>query len=260
MDTRNESKPVRGIMKLVLGDCIKAMKNLPDNSVDLVLTDPPYGTTKCKWDSVIPFEPMWEQLKRITKDNGAIVLTASQPFTSVLISSNLKMFKYCWVWNKVRAVGAHVAKYRPLQQTEDICIFGDGKIKYFPQMVKRSKERIGGKEYGRTNIIGGVINKEKNKNKTYTHYHPKTLLEFSNASNKNRVHPTQKPVALMEYLIKTYTLENETVLDFTMGSGTTGVACVNLKRKFIGIENDENYFNVAKKRIRKAKYFSRGAQ
>lgn len=236
-------------MKLIKGDCLEEMKKLEDNSIDMCLTDPPYGTTACKWDNVIPFEPMWEELKRIVKDNGAICLFGSEPFSSALRMSNIKMFKYDWIWNKVRPVGAHVARYRPMQLTEIVSVFGESKLNYFPTMVLRDKPRRGGKEYGRTSIIGGKIKESKNKSKVYTHKNPTNLIVESNASNKGRLHPTQKPVALLEYLIKTYTLEDETVLDFTMGSGSTGVAAKNLNRKFIGIEKEEEYFNIAKGRI-----------
>ncbi len=239
-------------LELWHGDCLELMKDIPDNSVDMVLTDPPYGTTACKWDNVIPFEPMWKELKRITKDNGAICLFGSEPFSSALRMSNIKQFKYDWIWNKVKPVGAHVAKYRPMQLTEIISLFGASKLDYYPIMIPREKPRKGGKEYGRSDIIGGNINAAKNVDKIYTHKNPTNLIVQSNASNKNRFHPTQKPVALLEYLIKTYTLENQVVLDFTMGSGSTGVAANNLNRKFIGIEKDERYFNIAKDRINNA--------
>ena len=233
--------------KLILGDCLDELPKIFDKNIDLVLTDPPYGTTQCKWDSIIPFEPMWNQLKRVIKDNGCIALFGSEPFSSYLRTSNIKWFKYDWVWNKVRPVGVHVCKYRPMSKNENISIFGKGKITFYPQMIDRKKLRKGSKEYGRTNIIGGKLGNKKIK--IYTKKYPTTILEFSNASNKGRIHPTQKPVALLEYLIKTYTNENDTVLDFTMGSGSTGVACKNLNRNFIGIEKDENYYNIAKQRI-----------
>ena len=235
------------MIKLIHGDCLEEMKNIPDGSVDAVICDPPYGTTDCKWDSVIDLELMWEQLKRIVKQNGAIVISANQPFTSKLISSNYKMFKYCWVWDKKKpSTGLH-AKIMPLKVAEDIAIFGSAKIMYNPQMRKvkqrNDKERLA----SNGDAFGGkyVLRKHSNNGMMY----PKSILEISNANQTNRFHPTQKPVALMEYLIKTYTDENETVLDFTMGSGTTGVACKNLNRKFIGIELDGNYFNIAKNRI-----------
>ena len=232
---------------LHLGDCLDVMRDIPDGSVDMVLTDPPYGTTACKWDSVIPFEPMWSQLKRITKPNGAIVLTASQPFTSALVMSNVAMFKYCWVWDKVTARGHLVAKIRPMAQHEDVIVFGKGHVTYNPQMVLMDKPQKGkSMESSRTEIMGG---KTTGTSETIirTHKYPKTIQTFGNRGKS--LHPTQKPVALMEYMIRTYTNEGETVLDFTMGSGTTGVACKNLGRSFIGIEMDADYFSVASKRI-----------
>lgn len=233
---------------LIHGDCLEEMKKIPDGSVDLVLTDPPYGTTACKWDTVIPFEPMWEQLKRITKKNGAMVLFGSQPFTSALVMSNPKMFKYEWVWDKKIPSGMSFAKYQPMRQTECISVFSQNKTAYNPQMVLRDKPIKGG---GMTSSDSAMTNGYKALKKTYTHKNPTTLIQFDKI-RKNSVHPTQKPVALMEYLIKTYTNEGETVLDFTMGSGTTGVACKNLNRNFIGIELDKEYFEIAKKRIEEA--------
>ena len=236
-------------IELIQGDCLEKMKDIPTASVDMVLTDPPYNTTKCKWDSIIPLEPMWEQLRRVIKPNGAIVMTASQPFTTTLIASNMKMFKYCWVWDKHLAVGHLVAKYRPMQRNEDVVVFGDGRINYYPQMVKRDKPRNVTKKIGQGNTVHlGHIQKTEY-SKTCTHRHPTTIIDVSGAV-RGGLHPTQKPVALMEYLIKTYTNEGETVLDFTCGSGTTGVACVNLRRNFIGIELDPEYFEIAKKRIK----------
>lgn len=234
---------------LMMGDCLERMKEIPDGSVDMILADTPYGTTKCKWDSIIPLEPMWDQLKRIIKPNGAIVMTSSQPYTSVLVSSNLKGFKYCWQWDKKIPSGMGYARFRPMQQTEDICVFTKGgeKTIYNAQMVLRDKPiKGGGMSKGETTDNQNL----KALKKTYTHKNPTTLIQF-NKIRKGSLHPTQKPVALMEYLIKTYTNESETVLDFTMGSGTTGVAAKNLDRKFIGIERDDNYFNIAKERINK---------
>jgi site-specific DNA-methyltransferase (adenine-specific) len=239
-------------INLMQGDCLKRMKEIPDGSVDMILTDPPYGTTACKWDSIIPLEPMWEQLKRVVKPNGAIVMTASQPFTSVLIASNLKQYKHNWVWDKVRSVGFQVAKYRPMMRTEDVCIFvnGTGKARiYNPQMVKRDKVK---KSKCYTASDSNPLAYNDNKERVYTHKYPNNIIQVSNASQKGKTHPTQKPVALMEYLIRTYTNENETVLDFTMGSGSTGVACVNTNRNFIGIELDAGYFKIAKERINNA--------
>lgn len=227
---------------LRLGDCLEVMKSIPDCSIDAIITDPPYGTTACKWDSVIPFEPMWAELKRIIKPNGAIVLFGSQPFTSALITSNLKDYKYNWVWNKKAFSNQMMAKFQPLRITEDICIF-NSKI-YNPQdLIKINKITKQGSKV--TDNIGGGIRK-KEYLQEFTNY-PKNILEYS--KDRPSQHPTQKPVALVEYLINTYTQENETVLDFTMGSGTTGVACKNLNRNFIGIELDEGYFNIAKQRI-----------
>ena len=240
-------------IRLIHGDCLEVMKDIPDESIDAIITDPPYGTTACKWDSVIPFEPLWEQLKRVIKPNGAIVLFGSEPFSSALRMSNIKQYKYDWTWDKVTAKGHLVAKIRPMQQTEVISVFGVGKIKYKPIMTEREVARKDvDSEYSRTELVGGETTKKQSKI-VRTQRYPKTILTFSNASQKNKLHPTQKPVALMEYLIRTYTNEGETVLDFTMGSGSTGVACVNLNRNFIGIELDENYFNIAKDRIEEAK-------
>ena len=237
---------------LMKGDCLERMKEIPNGSVDMVLADPPYGTTACKWDGIIPLEPMWEQLKRIIKPNGAIVLFGSEPFSSALRMSNIKQYKYDWVWDKVTAKGHLVAKIRPMQQTENICVFGDSKINYYPIMVERDKPRKDvDVEYSRTEIMGGKTTKPQSKIVRDKKY-PKNLLTFSNASQKGKVHPTQKPVALLEYLIKTYTQEGETVLDFTCGSGSTGVAAKNTNRKFIGVELDQNYFEIAKKRIQES--------
>lgn len=233
----------------MLGDCLERMKEIPDGSVDMILADPPYGTTACKWDSILPLAPMWEQLKRVIKPNGAIVMTASQPFTTVLIASNIAEFKYSWVWDKVKPNGHLVSKIRPMQRTEDVLVFGAGKINYYPIMTDREKPKKS-KEYSRTEIMGGV--KTDMVGKTLDKKYPQNVLVFSNATQTGKLHPTQKPVALMEYLIKTYTLDGETVLDFTMGSGTTGVACKNLNRRFIGIEKDERYIEIARARIEAA--------
>lgn len=240
-----------GNVHLMFGDCLERMKEIPDGSVDLILTDPPYGTTACKWDTVIPFEPMWSELKRIIKPNGAIVLFGSEPFSSALRMSNIKQYKYDWIWDKVTAKGHLVAKIRPMQQTENISVFGCGKIQYFPIMVKRDVVRNDvSVEYSRTEIVGGKTTKDMKKISREFKY-PKNVLIFSNASQKDKLHPTQKPVALLEYLIKTYTQEGETVLDFTCGSGSTLVAAKNTKRNAIGIELDEKYFEIAKNRILK---------
>jgi site-specific DNA-methyltransferase (adenine-specific) len=233
MDFKTES------LWLMQGDCLERMKDIPDGSVDMILTDPPYGTTACKWDSIIPLEPMWAHLKRIIKPNGAIVMTASQPFTTTLIASNMKMFKYCWVWKKSKPTGHLNAKKQPLRTYEDVVVFYEKQCCYSPQGVKPTNKMV-----SRTNR-GNYGECSATTHQTVTGY-PRNLVKFPSVDG---VHQTQKPVALMEYLIKTYTNEGETVLDFTMGSGTTGVACVNLNRKFIGIEMDEGYFKIAKERI-----------
>ena len=233
------------MIDLKQGDCLEVMKTIPDKSIDMILCDLPYGTTACKWDIVIPFEPLWEQYNRIIKDNGAIVLFGSEPFSSQLRMSNIKNYKYDWVWNKITAKGHLVAKYRPMQQTENISIFSKNKINYYPIMTDRPKDKIQiTKEAKRTEIMGGT--KGKMELKKYDKWYPKTLLTFK---TERGYHPTQKPVALLEYLIKTYTNVGETVLDNCMGSGSTGVACLNTNRNFIGIELDEGYFNIAKERL-----------
>ena len=246
-----------GGQRLILGDCIERMAEIPDGSVDLVLTDPPYGTTACKWDAVIPFEPMWAQVRRVLKPNGAAVFTASQPFTSALVMSNPKGFRYCWVWDKRVATGFAFAKHQPMRAHEEVCVFG-GKF-YNPQMVERTAEELrrfarvasiaeGGDHYA--GMITQSPTREKNK-----HKFPSSVIRINGVvgrSGEKVAHPTQKPIALMEYLIRTYTNPGETVLDFTMGSGTTGVACVNTGRAFIGIERDPDYFAIAERRIAEA--------
>ena len=236
---------------LMKGDCLERMKEIESGSVDLILTDPPYGTTACKWDSVIDLPLMWEQLKRIIKSNGAIVMTASQPFTTILISSNIKMFKYCWVWDKGVGVNFFHVKKQPLKVTEDVCVFYNKQATYNPVMAKREKPiKKSNNNVGESS--GYFVDGQSDKyiGRVYEEAYPSVILKFSTRSAGSRgIHPTQKPVALMEYLIKTYTNENETVLDFTFGSGTTGVACMNTNRKFIGIEKDAEYFDIGSKRI-----------
>ncbi len=228
--------------QLLLGDCLERLSDVPDGSVDMVLADPPYGITACKWDSVIPLEPMWEQLKRITKPNSAIVLMASQPFTSALVMSNVKMFKYCWVWEKAQGVNFLQAKYRPMRVHEDVCIFSNKSAVYNPQMS------VGVPYISGTGYSGEVTNRVKKKQtKNQGTRYPRTIIRFNSETG---LHPTQKPVALMEYLIKTCTNKGDTVLDFCMGSGTTGVAAKALRRSFIGIELDRKYFRIAKQRIK----------
>ena len=234
------------MVNLMQGDCLELMKTIPDGSVDMVLTDPPYGTTACKWDSVIPFEPMWEQLKRVTKKNGAIVMTASQPFTSALVMSNAKAYKHSWRWVKSRPSNPQLAKKAPLKYDEDVLCFSFGSIPYYPQgliEIPKSERKVHRPE---KNSLGHCVRKPYVQ--THTNY-PNGIIEVS---QERGLHPTQKPVALMEYMIRTYTNEGDTVLDFTMGSGTTGVAAKNLNRDFIGIELDETYFGIAKQRIEAA--------
>ena len=236
--------------KIYQGDCLEVMDELISLGVkfDAIITDPPYGTTACKWDSVIPFDEMWDRINKLIKSNGAIVLFGNEPFTSCLICSNLKGFKYRWDWNKKIPSGMSYARYRPMQQTEDICIFTKNgeKTIYNPQMTKREKPiRSGGTKHSET---APIKYKDKDFKRTYEYKNPTTLIEFDKI-RRGSVHPTQKPTDLLEYLIKTYTNENELILDFTMGSGSTGVACMNTNRQFIGIELDGNYFNIAKKRL-----------
>jgi site-specific DNA-methyltransferase (adenine-specific) len=233
-------------IQLHRGDCLDVMAALEPGSVDLVLTDPPYGTTACKWDSVIPFEPMWERIHRVAKPNAAVVLFGSQPFTSVLGASQVSMLKYSWVWDKVRPSGFQIAKHRPMMRHEDILVFGKSTVKYNRQMTPRDKP-IKGKVYGKSE--SSPLAHSDGDVRTYSEKNPQSILVYVKGSDGKHVHPTQKPVALMEYLIKTYTDEGDTVLDFTMGSGTTGVACLNTNRRFIGIELDPTYFEIAEKRI-----------
>lgn len=235
---------------LINGDCLEEMKKIPDQSVDMVLTDPPYGTTACKWDIVIPFEPMWAELKRIIKPNGAICLFGSEPFSSMLRCSNIKNYKYDWVWKKNHPTGHLNAKKRPLKIIETVSVFHSAR--YYPQgitkvdlIVSNSDSHCRRGTNNKTSTVSGGL--KKNYRQTATGY-PRDILEFESC-NGNKTHPTQKPVALLEYLIKTYTLEGETVLDFTIGSGSTGVACKNINRNFIGIEKDEGYFKIAQERI-----------
>jgi DNA modification methylase len=237
---------------LRLGDCLEVMPTLPDGSVDMILADLPYGTTACKWDTIIPLDALWEQYKRLIKRNGAIVLTASQPFTSALVMSNPGWFRCHWVWDKVnRNTNYGNVRFMPLRRHEDVLVFSASSPTYNPQMgtgapyvAKRSGARPGVYENGGLYPRDGV--------NTGTRFPVSVLPIEADRKQEMGLHPTQKPIALMEYLIRTYTNEGETVLDNTMGSGTTGVACVNTGRNFIGIEKDEGYFAIAQERIRKA--------
>ena len=225
------------------------MNEIPDGSIDMILCDLPYGTTACKWDSIIPFEPLWKQYKRIAKTNCAIVLFSAQPFTTKLIYSNLKNFRYCWYWKKNNVTGGIFCKYQPMRCIEDICVFYCKMPTYNPQGIKRLDKIIVSQPKENS-----LYRKKKNPSiQTHTGY-PKHILEFNNeaVNSKNRLHPTQKPVALLEYLVSTYTNSGDTVLDNCMGSGSTGVACVNTGRHFVGIELEEKYFEIAKQRIEKA--------
>jgi DNA modification methylase len=240
---------------LMQGDCLEKMQDIPDGSIDAIITDPPYGITACKWDSVIPLEPMWEQLRRIIKPNGAIVLFGSQPFTSALVMSNIKMFKYDYTWIKTKASGFQNAKKMPMRKHEEILVFYEKQPTFNQQNlikldtpIKSGRVRLRNDEQHRLGVAGKTEHKT-----THTGWQ-NSLLNFSNPSGKGHLHPTQKPVPLMEHLIKTYTNESETVLDFTMGSGSTGVACINTNRNFIGIELDQGYFDIACKRIEDAQH------
>lgn len=236
------------MIELLNGDCLELMKQIPDKSIDAIITDPPYGTTACKWDSVIPFDLMWTELNRIIKPNGAIVLFGSEPFSSALRISNIKHYKYDWIWDKKIPSGMSYARHQPMRQHECVSIFCNGKTLYNAQLTLRDKPiKSGGMTKGETTNNS----KLKPLNKNYNYKQPTSLIKFDKI-RKGSIHPTQKPVALLEYLAKTYTNENETILDFTMGSGTTGVACINTSRKFIGIERDTHYFEVARKRIEEA--------
>ena len=246
-------------IELWQGDCLELMKDIPDKSVDMILCDLPYGSTKLKWDSIIPFEPLWEQYERVIKDNGAIVLTATQPFASSLLMSNPKLYRHSWYWNKIAGSNPMTAKYKPMPVVEEILVFSKKTVNYMPIMVDANpanmRKRDGVFENSK-GIIGGNTTFKSSKTHDESKRYPKNLLSYNNRQGElhymYRVHPTQKPVPLFEYLIKTYTNEGELVLDNCMGSGTAGVACKNLNRKFIGIELDENYFEIAKNRILEA--------
>ncbi len=248
------------MINLYNGDCLEVMDNLIADGVvfDAIVTDPPYGTTACKWDTVIPFDQMWLRLNKLIKPNGAIVLFGSEPFSSALRMSNIKNYRYDWIWNKKRITAPFLAKKQPLRQYEIISVFYKKQCNYYPIPTKKSTGKSFSKKEmtdGKGEVYGGMKRKGVRNENEYGY--PKTILNdipvITNMSKEKFVHPTQKPVALMEYLIKTYTNENEVVLDFTMGSGTTGVACKNLNRNFIGIELDEKYFTTAKDRIENTK-------
>jgi len=235
-----------GKKEILLGDCLELMKDIPNGSIDMILADLPYGTTACKWDTIIPFEPLWEQYERIIKPNGAIVLFGSEPFSSIMRMSNLKNYKYDWVWNKKNSGGGLLAKKQPLKICEIVSVFSFGTHNYYPQMTEgkmRNKKSYGSKE-------GSVTGEIKAGNDKFNNlYFPKNIIEFSNANQNGKEHPTQKPVALFEYLIKTYTDENALVLDNTAGSGTTAIACLKTNRQFIVMEKEQKYYDIILKRV-----------
>ena len=238
---------VKDNYKLMFGDCLERMKEIPDGSVDMILTDTPFGTTKCSWDSVIPFDLMWEQLKRIIKPNGAIVLFGAEPFSSMLRCSNIKMFKYDWIWEKSKATGFLNSKKQPLRSHEIISVFYSKQPTYNPQMTKGEAYNKGVRKDQTDNDVYGQFNQVEVKSDGLRF--PRSVQYFKTAESEGGFHKTQKPVALLEYLIKTYTQDGDTVLDFTFGSCSTGVACLNTNRKFIGIEMDANYYEIACDRL-----------
>lgn len=234
--------------ELIHGDCLEVMKSIPDKSIDMILCDLPYGTTACKWDNIIPFEPLWEQYNRVIKDNAAICLFGTEPFSSRLRMSNLKNYKYDWIWDKKIPSGMGYARFQPMRQTENITVFAKGKTQYYPQLEKRDKAiKSGGNKPTEICPIKECKLGYEYK-KVYEYKQPITLLHFDKI-RKGALHPCEKPIRLLEYLIKTYTKEGDIVLDNCMGSGSTGVACLNTNRKFIGIELDDKYFEIAKQRI-----------
>jgi site-specific DNA-methyltransferase (adenine-specific) len=233
--------------KIIQGDCLEVMKDIPDKSIDMILADLPYGTTACKWDTIIPFEPLWEQYKRIIKDNGAIVLTASQPFTSALVMSNVEMFKYEWVWDKCNPTNFVSANKQPLKYHENVLVFSKKQSIYNPQKYQgkiNHKQGISKENFAETRGNIKRVDDDLSGMKF-----PKSIVEFSKHSSQCGLHPTQKPIALFEYLIKTYTNEGDIVLDNVAGSGTTGVACKNLNRNYILIEKEPEYIDIINKRL-----------
>ncbi len=245
---------------LILGDCLEKMQEIKDNSIDMILCDLPYGTTACKWDSIIPLDSLWKEYRRIITLKGAIVLFASEPFATMLRSSALDLYRYDWIWDKTHCSNFQVMNYQPGRRHELICVFSKAKacytsndtsMNYYPQKTMRDKPVRNGGGLNTCKMLHG--NNMKKMYNTYVDKHPTSILCYKPVPPKNRKHPTEKPLDLCEYLIKTYSKEGDTVLDNCMGSGTTGVACKILNRNFIGIEKDENYFNIAKGRITSAK-------
>ena len=236
-------------MQLIHGDCLKEMQLIGTGTVDLILCDLPYGTTQCAWDSVIPFQPLWEQYERIIKDNGAIVLTAAQPFSSILACSNLKLFRYEWVYEKPAATGFFNAKKHPLRAHENVLVFYKRQPTYNPQKTAGHPRKMASRVGANSECYGKAV---KRTSYDSTERYPRSVQIFNSDKYKSNLHPTQKPVALMQYLIETYTNKGDLVLDNCMGSGTTGVACVTLERDFIGIELNQAYFDIAEQRINEA--------
>lgn len=244
---------------LMLGDCLERMAEIPDGSVDMIMADLPYQTTACHWDSLIPFDLLWAHYRRVIRRNGAIVLTSSQPFTTSLIASNMAWFKYCWVWEKTRPGDVFNAKNKPLKTHEDVCVFSSGttangsrnRMPYFPQGVTPPTRGISDRNNKRNAAFRGVRPSHTDDYTPQATNYPRSIIRISN-SNKGSLHPTQKPVPLFEYLILTYTNEYDVVLDNCSGSFTTGVACINTGRKFIGIEKDASYFEIGRRRIKEA--------
>lgn len=243
-------KEIIGDATLYLGDCLGVMEQFENKELDAVVADPPYGTTKCDWDSVIPLGAMWQELNRITKVNGAFIFTAGQPFTTALISSNIEIFKYCWVWEKPSAKGHLNSKFSPMKAHEDICVFYKKQPTYNPQMTYGHSRKMAVKN----KLLNSDVYNPNTRTVSYDSScrYPRTVQIFKQDTQKSSLHPTQKPVALMNFLIKTYTDKGQAVLDFAMGSGTTGVACVESGRIFVGIEIIEKYFDIACKRIEQA--------
>ena len=255
-------KIILEINKIYNEDCLEGMKKINDKSIDMILCDLPYGNfTACKWDTIIPFEPLWEQYERIIKDNGIVALFGSQPFTTAIISSNLKMFKYCWYWKKSKPNGWQHSKNKPMTAIEEICIFskapmghvnqlGDKRMRYNPQGITSiGNKKVTAVAHGA--MMGARLNQIGKEYEAFTGF-PHNVLEYANVIGKQALHPTQKPTDLLEYLINTYTYKNEIILDNCMGSGTTAIACINTNRNYIGFEKDTTYYNLAEKRIENA--------
>ena len=263
-ETANSNLGAVSRSTLLLGDCLIESDKIESGSVDLILTDLPYGTTACKWDTIIPFDKLWEMVNYLLKPNGAFITTASQPFTSALVMSNPKMFKYEWIWLKNQGSNFATVKYQPMKEHESVLVFANGKTTYNPIMQPRTKSAQERFKYDITEykgekreVFGGLKDNGKNMSYNKDERNPASYQFFEVVPrHKGTLHPTQKPIALFEYLIKTYSNEGETVLDNCMGSGTTGVACKNLNRNFIGIEKDEAYFKIAEQLINARTLFS----